>query len=154
MADLPTSTLEQLESGADRVIVAAEYPHLSTARLFAAFTDANLLTQWWSPTAETDPRLGGSYHIWWDRLGKHLRGTYREFEPGTRLVFTWKWDQEPNLPERVVEIDFAPANNRPGSSLKLTHGVYGAGAAEAEDRKGHLEGWLYFLPLLNRIDNT
>ena len=157
MSNVQTSTVEQLESSADRVIplgcseaiVAADYPQFTPERLFAAFIQADLLTQWWSPTAETDPRLGGTYHVWWDRLGKHLRGTYREFEPGQRLVFSWKWDEEPQTPERVVEIDFLPAHG--GTKLTLTHGFYEDTEAGAEERRGHLEGWLYFLPMIDKL---
>jgi uncharacterized protein YndB with AHSA1/START domain len=148
MSDQQTSTIEQLESAPDRVIIAAHYPQFTPGQLFDAFTQADLLTRWWSPAAETDPQLGGRYYIWWEKLGKNLRGSYREFEPGKRLVFSWHWDEEPDMPERVVEIDFLPAHN--GTQLTLTHGYYPDTEAGAEERRGYLEGWLYFLP---RLDN-
>ncbi len=154
MSNLQTSTIEQIASGADRVIMAAAYPHLSPQRLFDAFTDATLLTQWWSPAATTEPKLGGVYHIWWAKLGKNLRGTFREFEPGKRLVFTWNWDEEPETPERTVEIDFAPGDDGTGSRLRLTHGFYEDTEAGAEERRGILEGWLYFLPMLDKVSEA
>lgn len=150
MSELKTSTIEQQESAADRVIIEAHYPQFSPQRLFDAFTKAELLTRWWSPAAETDPRPGGAYHLWWERLQKNLRGVYQEFVPGQRLAFTWNWDEEPDTPERIVEVDFLPGADG-GSRLTITHGFYGAGDAEAEERRGHLEGWLYFLPMLDKL---
>lgn len=150
MSDLQTATIEPHESAPDRVIIAAHYPQFTPQRLFDAFTQADLLTRWWSPAAETEPRLNGAYHVWWEKLGKSLRGTYREFESGKRLTFTWKWDEDPEMPERTVTIDFAP-DAAGGARLTLTHGFYGEGATEAEDRQGHIEGWLYFLPQLEKV---
>ncbi|MEP7293799.1 MAG: SRPBCC domain-containing protein [Chloroflexota bacterium] len=140
----------QQPSDSDRVIVTAEYPQLSPARLFQCFVDPAVLALWWAPAGASDPRVGGAYHLWWERMQWHLRGTYREFMPGQRLVFSWKWDHEPEVPERTVAVDFAAGEDGQGAQLTLTHGFYTAD--DGEERTGHIDGWLYFLPLINGVD--
>jgi uncharacterized protein YndB with AHSA1/START domain len=127
--------------------VATDYPNLSTSELFDGFTVPELLARWWSPAAEIEPYVGGAYHLAWNQMNWHLRGSYTEFVPGERLAFTWHWDHEPDKPARLVEIDFIPGDF--GASLKLTHSVYAPD--DTAERQEHLEGWLYFLEQLEKI---
>ncbi len=79
-------------------------------RLFAAWTDRTLLSQWWGPSAPADasnpddvtepcthelifdPKIGGEFHwVYNDSLG-HLHtvnGEIREFVPREKILFTW-----------------------------------------------------------------
>ena len=148
------SSVQQLPSAADRAILTAEYEHLLPARLFECFTDPALLAVWWAPEGEVDGRVDGAYHLWWSQMNWHLRGTYSEFAPGERLTFSWKWDHETELPARTVAIEFAPSEGGKGAKLTLTHGFYTESAADVDDRQGHIDGWLYFLSQIDKVDRA
>jgi uncharacterized protein YndB with AHSA1/START domain len=73
--------------------------------VFAAWTDPELLVQWFRPRggtskAELDVRPGGRYRITMDPQGTlpgpgDIVGTYVEVEPPKRLVFTFAWELPP-----------------------------------------------------------
>jgi len=73
--------------------------------VFAAWTEPELLTQWFRPagavcSAELDVRPGGRYRITVDPQGQlpgpaHIVGTYLEVAPPERLVFSFGWDMPP-----------------------------------------------------------
>ena len=130
-----------LDSLTFEVVVAA-----SAQDTFSYFVTPTLLAQWWAPAAQVDGRPGGEYVLSWPSQGWHLRGEYTDYAPGERLAFSWRWDHEPQLPTRLVSIQFeeAPA----GTLLRLIHGVYGQDAVDQADRDSHREGWLHFLSRL------
>ena len=75
-----------------------------TERVFAAWTEPELLRQWWGPTgvrciaAEIDLRAGGAY-----RIGNELpdgavvwiSGEFEVVETPRRLVYSWRIGDEP-----------------------------------------------------------
>jgi uncharacterized protein YndB with AHSA1/START domain len=137
--------ITQLPTGPDTLTVAAMYERSSPDELFAYWTTPALLSQWWPEQAHTDPRTGRSYDFVWPKMGWHLRGEYTAVEPSRRLVFTWRWDHEPDTPTRTVEVLFDPVGDL-GTQITVTHGTYAE--ADFEERDGHLEGWTYFLTRL------
>ncbi len=137
-------TLQQLASDPDRLMILATYPDLTVGQLFDHFTIPTLLKNWWPQAVEIEPRQGGLYHFSWPDMNWHLRGTLSAFEPERRLTYSWQWDHEPFTPERCVDILFSPKDG--GSRLVLTHGFYEPEAGR--ERMEHLDGWLYFLPLI------
>lgn len=142
-------TRAQISGQSSQIIIETSFPRLSPEDLFAYFTNAELLQRWWPPAATTEPWLGGGYHLSWPEMDWHLRGEYKEFIPGRRLAFTWRWDHKPELPERLVEIDIEPATK--GSSLTVTHGHYTESRLDQDDRQSHADGWTYFLGQLQRV---
>jgi len=84
--------------------------------VFAAWTRPEELKQWFGPggfqtvEAEVDLRLGGRYRIVMRAPdGSHLTitGSYREIQPGRRLVYTWVWDHAP-ADEMLVTVKIRP----------------------------------------------
>jgi uncharacterized protein YndB with AHSA1/START domain len=73
----------------------------------------------------------------------HLRGEFTKFEPARKLGFTWRWDHEPELPTRQVDLVIEATG--PGSRLTITHGTYDESRRDQDDRQSHLDGWTYFL---------
>jgi uncharacterized protein YndB with AHSA1/START domain len=140
-----------LESGPEAAVVAVDAPGLSPDEAYRAFTEPASLVRWWPPEAETDPRVGGTYHLSWPAMGWHLRGRYTRMEPGRALGFTWNWDHEPDLSERQVDVSFEPLPDG-GTRITVVHGRYGEGDAEAADRQGHVDGWQHFLARLASDD--
>jgi uncharacterized protein YndB with AHSA1/START domain len=73
-------------------------------RVFAVYTDPELIPEWWGPrdtTAavdEMDVRAGGSWRIVVrnaDGSETAFRGTYREVTPPERIVQTFEWEGMP-----------------------------------------------------------
>ena len=138
-----------LPSPGDHLLLEADLPRLGPGDAFDHWTRPDLLTRWWPQEATVDARPGGGYHLAWPALGWHLRGTYRTFDPPSRLSFSWRWDHEPGSPERAVEVAIDPAES--GSRLTLWHGRYEI-PTDLVERQGHVEGWLHFLGRLGSLD--
>jgi uncharacterized protein YndB with AHSA1/START domain len=74
-------------------------------RVFAVYTDPELIPEWWGPRGTTtivdqmDLRPGGSWRFIGrddDGGGEHaFRGTYREITPPERIVQTFEWEGMP-----------------------------------------------------------
>ncbi len=73
-------------------------------RVFAVFTDPDLIGQWWGPrgttteVVEMDVRTGGDWRFVAhndDGSKTGFRGTYREVTPPERIVQTFEWEGMP-----------------------------------------------------------
>jgi uncharacterized protein YndB with AHSA1/START domain len=73
-------------------------------RVFAVYTDPELIPEWWGPRGTTtivdrmDVRPGGSWRfVGRDSEGGEaaFRGTYREITPPERIVQTFEWEGMP-----------------------------------------------------------
>ena len=73
-------------------------------RVFAVYTDPELIPEWWGPrgttaeVVEMDVRTGGDYRFVMhssDGSTTGFRGTYREVSPPERIVQTFEWDGMP-----------------------------------------------------------
>ena len=107
-------------------------------RVWHAFTDPAALAAWFWPqrlamTADTDPRVDGSYRLAGQGPGMAVEGTYKVVEPPSRLAFTWRWHGEPE--QTLVTLRFAPAGT--GTELTLIH----EGFADDAARDDHIKGW-------------
>lgn len=76
-------------------------------RVFAAFTDPELIPRWWGPhgtttrVEELEARPGGHWRfaiVDPDGAEQRFRGVFREVSPPDRLVWTFEWE---GLPGRV-----------------------------------------------------
>jgi uncharacterized protein YndB with AHSA1/START domain len=130
-----------------------EFLDFTALGLFAYWTRPDLLRQWWPPQAELEPRLCGAYHYWWPERDDSLRGVFTAFAPGQQLAFTWRWEREAaDAPTRTVTVHFSPDPlDDERVTLTLRHEPYGDTPAEQEARRGHLEGWTYFLGKLQSL---
>lgn len=121
---------------------------VSTDEAFALITEPERLRRWQTVTATVDLRAGGSYR-WTVTPGHIAEGTFREVEPGRRVVFGWGWDGNPDLPRdaSTVTITVEPAEG--GTLVTLVH----EGLTEAQATM-HAEGWNHFLTRLERLAAT
>ncbi|MFN8580127.1 MAG: SRPBCC domain-containing protein [Gemmatimonadaceae bacterium] len=117
----------------------------SPASVFSAWTTAEALARWFGPTDDytvivhqLDVREGGTFRV--ELL--HLRGAshvaygvYRSVVPNEFLSFTWRWEDQPGLPETIVTVEIVDL--RPGTELRLRH----EGFPSEHDRAQHLAGW-------------
>ena len=122
-------------------------------RVYAAWTDPELLKQWLAPgnavasRAVADVAVGGTFLIEMRGTNGQLwlaRGVYREVAPLRRLVHTWRW--EGSDAETLVTIEFEPESaNR--TRLTLTHARF----TQDEARDEHERSWAECLEKLMEL---
>jgi uncharacterized protein YndB with AHSA1/START domain len=142
-------SLELVETTNDRITSVADFPHLSPAILFDYWTNIDLLTKWWPPAVELQPKVGGTYHFSWPKQGWHLRDKFTMLDRGKTLGFTWKWDHEKVDVTRVTLL-FQPIPNG-GTRLTLHHEGYAKNSEAKKTRDEHIEGWTFFLKKLQEL---
>ncbi len=112
-------------------------------RIFAAWTETELLKQWMGPgpvtvsIAEVDLTVGGSYTLVMNdpKGATHIpSGTYEEIVPNEKLAFSWKWATSEEVTHVAIELRKIDDDE---TELTLTH----TGFAEAGVRDHHEEGW-------------
>lgn len=122
-------------------------------RVFAAWTEPDLLRQWWGPPGsvvnfvEVDLRVGGRYRLGIQR-GPHttlyVGGVYEAIQPPFKLVFTWRWENaEMDVGASLVTIELQPNGHK--TDLRLTHEQL----PTEEARRSHAEGWTGILQKLH-----
>jgi uncharacterized protein YndB with AHSA1/START domain len=115
-------------------------------RAFAALTDANELSRWFTSSAESDPRTGGEYVLRFefedDSRNHTYAGQYEEILPGERVRYPWNGQ----FGETTVEFVLRPAEG--GTEVTLNHS--GWSEAAEETRQMHEQGWGFFLDNLER----
>jgi uncharacterized protein YndB with AHSA1/START domain len=124
----------------DREILTERLFDAPRERVFAAFTDPELIPAWWGPRGVTttidqlDLRPGGAWRfVCQDADGRKdgFRGTYREITPPERVVQTFEWEGMPGhvLVETVTLEDVGGRTKVTTSSLFHT----------SEERDGMLD---------------
>jgi uncharacterized protein YndB with AHSA1/START domain len=106
--------------------------HFSAGRekVFRAWTDAELLKQWWCPSGwrpvevKIDLRPGGMYRIGMRRVGGEVpvfvTGVFLEVRLPEKLVYTWRWENAfSNMPETRVTVEFFERES--GTEVVLIH---------------------------------
>ncbi len=87
----------------DREIVSERVFEAPRERVFQAFVDPELISQWWGRRVDTttvdkmDVRVGGDWRFVTDGPdGSHaFRGTYRVIDPPEKLEQTFEWEGMP-----------------------------------------------------------
>jgi uncharacterized protein YndB with AHSA1/START domain len=118
----------------------------SPETVFRLLTDPTQYVRWKGKLAELEPRPGGKFRVAFASTKDIAAGKYVEVVPGRRVVFTWGWEGNEQVPPGVstVEIDLIPEGA--GTRLRLVH----RGLPE-EAIASHTEGWDYFLPRLEDV---
>ena len=113
-------------------------------RVFRAWTTPEEMKQWkapgdmTTPVAEVDLRVGGKYRIHMrgpDGALHRLVGAYRLVDRPNKLVYTWRWEDDPDAGETLVTVEFLSRGN--ATELVLTQELF-----HTEDlRQRHEMGW-------------
>lgn len=115
--------------------------------IYRAFTEPELLEQWFCPTPEIavridkcDPRPGGSYRFVYhfpNGATVPVIGEYQTVTPGRQLIFTWTW--EPPDPHAgmltLVTVDLEERDG--GTEVSVRHERF----PDSEMRGRHEAGW-------------
>jgi uncharacterized protein YndB with AHSA1/START domain len=125
---------------ADREIFTERVFDVPRERVFAAFTDPDLIPQWWGPRDTTtvvdkmDVRPGGDWRfVVRDSNGEEsgFRGTYREITPPERIVQTFEWE---GMPGHVI-VETAQFEDLGGRTKVTTTSLFHT----TEERDGMLD---------------
>ena len=152
------ATEYELAIAADAASVSAELllPGVRPEHALAAFTDPELVRDWW--TAELTAQLvpGGEYLARFPALGQTMIGVVEEYLPGRLLAFTWGWSHQPEAAGRYgVIVSAGPAGRAEGfgTRLDLVHAPRAGAVVPASDPAPgeHRQGWEYFLPRLAAV---
>lgn len=122
------------------------------AKVFAALTEPEQLTQWWGADGkyhtekmQVDLRVGGG----WKTTGTGasgesftVEGEYLIVEPPHLLEFTWKHDWSDAPEETIVRYELFEKG--PSTLLRVTHSGFGT----TESRDNHNMGWAMVLEWL------
>ena len=121
---------------------------VSPDEAFALITEPERLRRWQTVSAVVDLRAGGDFR-WTVSPGHVAAGSFREVEPGRRVVFGWGWEDSAELPPdaSTVTVTIEPAPE--GSTVTLVH----EGLGEEQERM-HGEGWTHYLARLERLAST
>jgi uncharacterized protein YndB with AHSA1/START domain len=102
------------------------YP-VAPEKVWGAWIDPAALRTWFGQAdapgwqAEMDVRAGGRYRLLMQGpQGNYYeaRGIYREVVPGSRLVFTWTWQEGPGAIEALITVSMKPVAG--GTELEFT----------------------------------
>jgi uncharacterized protein YndB with AHSA1/START domain len=111
-------------------------------RVFEAWLDPEQVAQWMGPRGfradvnQLDARTGGAYAITMhmsDGSSVQVSGIYKEITRHTRLVFTWKWQND--MQDTQVTLTFKPVGKATDMTIEHT------GFANREQRDNHNQGW-------------
>ena len=112
---------------------------------FALITEPERLRRWKTVSARVDLRAGGAYRF--TVIPGHIAaGTYREVEPGRRVVFGWGWEGDDGLPPDASTVTVTIEPTETGSRVTLVHE-----GLDAEQAASHAEGWVHFFERLERL---
>lgn len=131
----------------------------SRERVFDAWTTPDVLQRFLMTgnvthvEAATDPKTGGTFSITMDHaIAGRLRasGTYLEVKKPSRLVMTWRWEEDSPEEEydSILTLDLYERDG--GTELVLTHEKLGS----LESRENHEEGWTEIMAQLAVVLDT
>jgi uncharacterized protein YndB with AHSA1/START domain len=114
-------------------------------RVFAAFSSLDAMAAWFGPPGRSclgdsvDFRVGGSYQLRVKTPDEEniVSGVYREITPPSKLVFTWKWqdDEDWEKVESLITIEFHAHGTE--TEVRLTQ----VGFPAVANRDRHSHGW-------------
>jgi uncharacterized protein YndB with AHSA1/START domain len=123
--------------------------------VFRMHAEPDLLAKWWgpkgfsTPTIDLDVRVGGAYRIAMQPPGGEaltLSGEFREVEPPTRLVYTFRWDPpDPDDRETIAAVSFRDLGA--ATQLVVHQGSFATDARLAV----HQRGWSETLDRLHQL---
>src|SRR5919112_4714104 len=121
---------------------------VSPDEAFALVTRPERLRRWQTVSAYVDLRAGGAYR-WTVTPGYVAAGTFREVEPGRRIVYGWGWEGSDEVPPDTSTVTVTIEPDPIGSRVTLVH----EGLSE-EQSAMHAQGWNHYLERLERLATT
>ena len=109
--------------------------------VFEYLTTNEGMTAWMGQYADLDPTPGGRFAV--DIAGYPVRGEYLMVEPFKRVVVSWGFAGNDELPAGTSRVEFLLTPITGGTRVDLHH----LDLPDPEVR-GHAHGWAHFMPRL------
>jgi uncharacterized protein YndB with AHSA1/START domain len=120
--------------------------HIAAApeTVFPYFTDAARYVRWMGSQATLDPVPGGAYRVNM-REGVQVAGRFVEVDPPHRLVFTWGWANDTDVPPGSTRVVVTLVPEDGGTRVVLRH----HDLPDDGQRSHHRAGWEMYLGRLS-----
>ena len=109
---------------------------------FDLVTRPERLRRWQTVAARVDLQAGGEYR-WTVVPGHSAAGTFSEIVPGKRVVYTWGWEGDDELPPGSSTVTVTLTPTAGGTEVRLVHD-----GLTDEQAARHAEGWNHYLDRL------
>jgi uncharacterized protein YndB with AHSA1/START domain len=131
----------------DDVVEVSMHVAAQPETVFTYFTDPGRYAQWMGAAATLEPVPGGAYRVLMGG-GVQAAGEFVEVDPPRRVVFTWGWTHDLEVPPGSTRVVITLDAENGGTRVTLRHyNLPGDG-----QRDHHRGGWeLYFGRLSSRI---
>ncbi|HET9360576.1 MAG TPA: SRPBCC domain-containing protein [Vicinamibacterales bacterium] len=117
--------------------------------VFQYFTDTPRWASWWGAGSTIDARPGGRMVIR-HANGVEVSGEVLEVSPPERIVFTYGYANQPQIPPGSSRVTIRLDSHPQGTLLQLTHEF-----SDVAPRDEHVQGWRFQLSLFaNLIADT
>jgi uncharacterized protein YndB with AHSA1/START domain len=126
----------------------------SPDELYEAFTNPNILKEWYCPEGMSIPevvaeaRVGGQHRVVMqapDGTQHIANGEYKELIPAKKLVYTWKWENPEMNNEALITVEFIPKGAQ--TEVVMTHD----GLPNQKEVDMHSHGWNSCLVKLEKV---
>lgn len=117
------------------------------ATVFGYLVTEEGMTAWMGRRAALDARVGGAVAI--DIAGYPVRGTFLAIEEPERIVMTWGFTGNDDLPPGASTVEFRLSPVPGGTRVDLRHSNL-----PDPEVPGHKAGWAHFLPRLATASTT
>src|SRR5262249_1051216 len=111
--------------------------------VFGYFVDPDLYRRWKGSTADLDSRPAGLYRLLMPS-GDRVRGQYIAVEPPHRVVFTWGFEGNADLPPGSSTVEVTLTADGDGTIVRLRHDRLPSDPS----REQHAIGWRHYLERL------
>ena len=108
--------------------------------VFSYLVDPERYARWMGASAELDPQPGGGYRVTMP-IGVHAAGEYRVVDPPRRLVFTFGWEENEDVPTGSTEVEITLEPDGDATVVRLRH----SDLPSEEERTQHTHGWTRYL---------
>jgi uncharacterized protein YndB with AHSA1/START domain len=127
------------------------FVHASSAKVFDAITNPDILTRWFMDRASFSPRRGGKYSFAWEGGPTHT-GTVLDFAKGKGYTISWKWPGMETLP--ATKLKLTVERRAGGTILRFIHSGFLRGRPWDDLYEGAIRGWTYFMMNLKSVLET
>ncbi len=110
--------------------------------VYSYFIDQEKWARWQGSSAELTPSVGGLFSMFMPN-GLNAQGAYVELVPNEKVVFTWGWVGNPNLPPGQSTVTVVLEAVGTSTRLTLTHS-----GLPTDEVPIHKAGWDHYLPRL------
>jgi len=134
-----------VESTTERLAVTRELLiDASPETVWEFLVDPEKIVRWKGMNAVLQLWAGGAYRV--EVLPKNVAvGEVVECDPPRRLVHTWGWEGDDNVPPGSTTVEYELVPDGSGTRLLFTH----RDLPSKESAESHTQGWDHYLPRLS-----